>query len=63
MSNMSSRGGGDSDEESEDEAEAALLFNIKLDHPQPNGTKLSKKTNLCVHIQPDQNETAKEDYL
>lgn len=58
---MSSRGGDDS--ESEAEEGKALLFNIKLDRPEPKGTSLSKKSNLCVHIQPDEDLIAKEDYL
>jgi len=58
---MSSKGGDDS--ESEAEEGRALLFNIKLDRPEPKGTALSKKSNICVHIQPDEDLIAKEDYL
>jgi|TARA_B110000503_G_scaffold113378_1_gene170177 hypothetical protein len=39
------------------------LFNIKLDRPEPSGTKLSKKAALCIHIQSDKQVIAKEDYL
>lgn len=58
---LSSRGAEQS--ESEDDEEAALLFNIKLDRAEPPGTSIGKKSNLCVHIQADHNVMAKEDYL
>jgi len=63
MSRASSRGGHDISESEDEDEEPALLFNIKLDRAEPAGTALSKKSNLCVHIQPDQDVMAKEDYL
>jgi len=45
---MSSRG--DDASESEQEDVRALIFNIKLDRPEPKGTALSKKNQLCIHI-------------
>lgn len=63
LSRASSRGGHDVSESEDEEGEAALIFNIKLDRAEPAGTALSKKANLCVHIQPDQDVMAKEDYL
>jgi len=63
LSRASSRGGNDDSESEDEEEESALLFNIKLDRAEPAGTALSKKSNLCVHIQPDQDVMAKEDYL
>ena len=54
---------GDAESESEQEDVRALIFNLKLDRPEPKGTTLSKKNNLCIHIQPDEELLAKEDYL
>jgi len=50
MSASAASSRGDDEEESEAEEGRALLFNIKLDRPEPKGTTLSKKNNLCVHI-------------
>lgn len=61
MSALSSRG--EEASESEDDEAAPLIFNIVLDRAEPTGTAIAKKSNLCVHILPDHDVMAKEDYL
>lgn len=60
---MSSNAGGSEASESEAEEEPALLFNIKLERPEPHGTSISKRAVLCINIQSDKQQLAKEDYL
>lgn len=38
---------GDGEEEGSEEGEPDLIFKVKLDKPEPNGVKISKK-NVCL---------------
>jgi len=47
----------------DDEEEQMLVFSLKLDKPEPSGTKLAKKQECFVQIVSDSEESSKEDKL
>lgn len=51
------------DSESSDEEESMLVFQLKLENPEPTGTKLSKKTSCHIQIVSDSVESTKEDRM
>lgn len=53
----------DSDSESEDAPDSMLVFQVKLEDPQPRGTKLSKKQVCFVQIVGDNEAESAEDKM